>query len=305
MNAKNENKLNMYLVVVDYINTTPPATIALMPDFANLFSNFNADVQLLRSKSESQTSSRIGYRILKTYGKQDLTNYAVFVADCITAYALSIDDFVLLEQMKFTKSDLLKQRDTKTADDAQFILTTATELLPNLASFGIQQDKLDELTTLIETFNANIPLPRVNINKRKLLTKEIEELISSCDAYLMRMDKLVKILQLSEATFYTEYFFSRKIVNNHGRKLALRGYVYDTLGNPISKVTVSVLGLDKETKTTHRGYYEFKTLPVGLQTLSFSQVDYQPLTAQVGIITGQRIDLDITLENQESNTNVA
>jgi hypothetical protein len=305
MNAKNENRLNMYLVVVDYINAASPTTIAAMPDFANIFNRFNNDVQLLRTKSESQTSSRIGYRILKTSGKQDLTVYAIYMADCITAYALSVNDLVLLEQMKFTKSDLLKQRDTKTADDAQFILTKAIEFLTNLTPFGILQSQVDDLNDLIIAFNTNIPLPRVNINKRKLLTKEIEDLIVSCDAFLIRMDKLVNILQLNDETFYTEYYFSRKIVNNHGRKLSLRGYVYDTLGNPINKVKVTVNGLNKETKTTDRGYYEFKNLPAGMQSLTFTQVDYQTLNTQAGIITGERADLNITMEEIATQQNVA
>jgi hypothetical protein len=227
------------------------------------------------------------------------------MADCITAYALSVNDLVLLEQMKFTKSDLLKQRDTKTADDAQFILTKAIEFLTNLTPFGILQSQVDDLNDLIIAFNTNIPLPRVNINKRKLLTKEIEDLIVSCDAFLIRMDKLVNILQLNDETFYTEYYFSRKIVNNHGRKLSLRGYVYDTLGNPINKVKVTVNGLNKETKTTDRGYYEFKNLPAGMQSLTFTQVDYQTLNTQAGIITGERADLNITMEEIATQQNVA
>jgi hypothetical protein len=207
--------------------------------------------------------------------------------------------------MKFTKSGLLKKRDTAMADDAQFILSKGIELLSDLAPFGIKQPQIDEFAAKLLDFNTNIPLPRININKRKLLTKEIEELFTANDAILVRMDRLVDILILIDNVFYVSYYFSRKIVNNNGRKLALRGIVTDTNGNPISSVMINIPAINRETKTTDKGYYEFKSLPAGFHNLTFTRVDYDQTSLQVGTLSGQRVQLDVILEETSSNKNVA
>lgn len=305
MNVKNENRLNMYLVLIQYINTLPAAILALMPSFSEFFAEFTANVNLIRAKNEVQASSRIGYRIMKTAGKLETVTYAIFMADCITAYALSIGDTVLVKQMKFSKSSLLKKRDTAMADDAQFILSIAIENLSVLDTFGIKQEQIDEFTAKIKNFNNNIPLPRIHINKRKMLTKEIANLFTATDAILARMDKLVDILILADNVFYVSYYFNRKVVNNSGRKLSLRGIVSDTNGNPILGVMVNISAINRETKTTDKGYYGFKNLPAGFNEITFSRVDYEKTTTQVGTVSGERVQLDVTLEATTNNRNVA
>jgi hypothetical protein len=296
MKVKNENRLNMYLVLIEYINTLPAAIIALMPGFSEFYTAFTTNVNAIRAKNEVQSSSRTGFRIKKVAGKLDTVTYAIFMADCITAYALSINDTVLVQQMKFSKTALLKKRDTAMADDAQFILSKAVELLAGLESFGIKQQQIDEFTAKIKNFNDNIPLPRININKRKLLTKEIEDLFKATEVILARMDKLIDILILLDQVVYTSYYFSRKVVNNSGRKLALRGIVSDKIGNPITAVVVAITAINRETKTTDKGYYEFKNLPAGFHELTFTRVDYEKTSAKAGTISGQRVQLDVTME---------
>ena len=305
MNVQNENRLNMYLVLEEYINTVPAETIDTMPGFSQFYTEFTTNVNLIRAKSEVQSSNRVGYRMMKSAGKLETVTYAIFTADCITAYALSKNDTVLVEQMKFSKTALLKKRDTAMADDAQFILSKAIEFSRDLEPFGIKQQQIDEFTAKLTAFNTNIPLPRININKRKLLTKEIEELFIATEAILTRMDKLVDIKIISDNVFYVSYYFSRKVVNNNGRKLALRGIVYDTNGNPITSVMIKIPAINREAKTTDKGYYEFKSLPAGIHDLNFTRVDYEQTNLQVGTLSGQRVQLDVTMEATTSNKNVA
>jgi len=305
MKNPQENKLSMYIVLSEYLSTVPAQTIASMPQFEQFFADFNANVQKLRSKSEYQSASRIGYSRNKTEGKEETITYANNMAACISAYALSIGNEVLAEELKFTKSGLAKQRDTKTADDANFILTKGIEYLEFLSPFGIKQQQIDKLTDVLAYFNANIPLPRARINARKLLTKQIADLFITNDLLLKRMDSLVNTLELTDNTFYTSYYFSRRIVNNNGRKLSLRGFVLDTNGNPIVGVKVEIPTIRRVAKTTEKGYYEFKNLPAGFQNLIFNRVDYIETSRLVGIVSGQRVQLDVTLEATENKQDVA
>jgi hypothetical protein len=262
-------------------------------------------LQIIQAKSELQSASRLGYGMLKTAGKEEAVYYAMNMNDCIAAYAVAINDTVLGQQMKFTKSALLKKRDTTTFDDLQFLLSKGIELLNNLEPYGISQTQIDNLTTVIETFHTNIPVPRNNIVKNKMLNKDIKEQFTICNGFISRMDKLVKIIKLTNNPFFTEYFFCRKTINNHGRKLALRGVISDANGNPISSVTVSIPTLDKITKTTNKGYYEFKNLPKGLQSLDFARVDYDTTTRTVGILASTRVQLDVTMAAAINSEDVA
>jgi len=305
MTNAQENKLSMYLVLSDYLSTVLAETLQSMPQFEQFFAEFKAGVQKLRQKSEIQSASRLGYRINKTEGKEETITYALNMASCITAYALSVDNEVLVEELKFTKSKLDKQRDTKTADDAQFILNKGIEYLQFLAPFGIKQPQIDKLTEVLAYFNLQIPQPRAKINARKLITREIFDLFIIIDTVLKRMDKLVDTMELVDNTFYTSYYFSRKIVNTHGRKLSVRGFVYDTNGNPIPGVIVDIFEIRRKAKTTAKGYYEFKNLPPGFQNLNFSRVDYLETNRLVGIVSGQRVQLDVTMEQSENKQDVA
>lgn len=306
MNAKNENRLNMYLVMQEFLNTVPATTLDTMPGFGDFFANFTTNVELIRTKNESQQASRVGYRMMKSAGKRDTVTNAIFVANCINAYALSANNLVLEQQIKFTKSELLKKRDSAMADDVQFIISKAIEYLAEVTPFGIKQEQINELTTKLENYNANIPLPRVNINKRKLLTKEINELFIATDAILTRMDSLVDIMVITDNDFYVTYYYSRKIVNNHGRKLSLRGYVTTTTTeSPIVGVKVTIPALNAETKTTERGYYEFKNLPAGMHNLIFNRVDFVETRKQAGVISGQRVQLNVTMNEAQATNKVA
>lgn len=305
MEAKNENRLNMYLVLIQYVNTIAGGILTSMPGFPQFFADFTANVNLIRSKNENQSSNRIGYRLIKTAGKLDTVTYAIYVASCITAYAQSINDTVLIKQMKFTKSALLQKRDTAMADDVQFILSKTIELLVNLELFGIKQLQIDELTAKLNNFNTNIPLPRANINKRKMLTNEIKKVFTATDVILARMDSLVDIKINTDNEFYVSYYFARKIINNHGRKLAIRGVVTSALNNPIEGVNIAIPALGLVTKATAKGYYEFKNLPAGLHSLYFTRVDFEETKRLVGILSGQRVQLDVTMNDVKTSNKVA
>jgi uncharacterized membrane protein len=70
----------------------------------------------------------------------------------------------------------------------------------------------------------------------------------------------------------------------------------DTNGNPITSVTVKIPTINRETKTTNKGYFEFKNLPKGMQNLIFSRVDFQTTNRHIGIVSGKRLELNLTME---------
>jgi len=305
MNKVEENNLSMYYVVIDTINNTPQQIMALMPGSVEIADNFKAIVQKIHQKNESLTANRLVPRIIKTFEKETSITLALNLAAAIKAYALSIDDVQLTKDMKFTKSSLYYIRDTESVDKIQFILSKGNELLAQLAPFGVTDNTIVELKDALEKYKEFIPAPRKVTINRKQINDEIKVLFKNAKNTLLRLDALVDILKLSHNEFYKDYFDSRKVINNHGRKLSLRGYIYDTNNNPIQGVLVKINDLKRATKSTEKGYYEFKNLPVGIQNVTFSRVDFKNQTQSVGIVAGQRVQLNVVLQSQENKQDVA
>jgi hypothetical protein len=305
MDAKKENRLNMYLVLIQFLSNVSAGIINSMPGFGNLLTTFTENVNKINLKAELQAANRLVFAQMKTAGKEQAVNLAINLAACIKAYASSVNNSVLESDMKFTKSQLLRKRDTSAVQNMQFILTKEIANLAALEPFGITQTEIDEVTTALDNFITNIPLPRTIATDNVMLTQEIEQLFKENDKVLEEMDKLVNIKRLTENAFFINYYLKRKVINYHGPKLALRGIITDTAGNPIPNVVISIPALNVETKSTDKGYYEFKKLPKGIQNLIFTRVNFVTTSRQVGIISGERVQLNLTLDNSTSSSDAA
>lgn len=305
MDAKKENRLNMFRVLIQFFLNLTAGIIDSMPGFGNLLTTFTENVNKIDVKAEIQAANRAIFQLLKTAGKEEAVALAINMANCVRALAASLNNEALELDMKFTKTKLLRKRDNATVHDVQFILNKAIENTAALAPFGITQTEIDQLTTVLENFIANIPLPRLSQTENAMITLEIDQLFKENDKILEEMDKLVNIKIITNNFFYKNYYKNRKVINYHGRKLALRGIVTNTAGIPIQNVIVRIPSLQLETKSTEKGYYEFKNLPKGIQNLSFAKVDFVTQNRHVGIVTGERVQLNIILDNTSSSSNAA
>ena len=305
MNAKKENRLSMFIVLIKYLVNLSAGIIDSMPGFGNLLTTFTDNVNLIKSKVEQQAANRVVFQLMKTAGKLEAVTLAINMINCIRAYAASVNNEVLEENMKFTRSKLLRKRDNLTAADIQFILSKAIEHLDGLEPFGIKQPQIDQLTEALANFVTNIPLPRISKTDNAMITLEIEKLFKENDAILEEMDKLVNIKIITNNFFYKNYYLNRKVINYHGRKLAVRGVIKDTAGNPIPNVVISIPALNISTKSTEKGYYEFKNLPKGIQNLVFTKVDFITTSRHIGITSGERVQLNLTLDSSSSSSDAA
>ncbi len=296
MTAYQENRFSMLLVILDYLSKVSPALLASMPEFVTTLTLVNEKVEALRLKNEQQRKMITGYRIEKTAGKLEATNTGLNVAQIIRAYAVANNDVVLENEMKYTKSVLLRKRDNDTAADLAAIINKAMLLQSDIAPFGATPAVLEKATTDLNNFISNIPLPRANINARKVITQDIKILFREIAVNLKFMDDLVLTKRISDNEFYRAYTANRKVVNNHGKKLALRGIITDANSKPIAGVTVAVRDIKVETKSTDKGYYEFKNLPKGTQIITFSRAGFITQSIPVAIIATQRAEQNVTLQ---------
>lgn len=305
MNIKHGNRVRMYQVIITFLEAAPVAIINTMPGFAQFLTDFKSNVDQINLKSVTKANNPKAITIIKAKSREEAAVLALNMANCLTAFALSAKNQVLEAQMKFTKTDFKKKRDQELAATLNLIRTKATQNAANLVPYGITQVEINQYTTAVENYIKNIPSTRANINTRKELTEQIAALFKNCEEQLRRMDALVEIKKLTNNKFYKNYHLNRKVVKTNTRRLSIRGIVTDENNNPISKVLVSIPTLKLETKTTKKGYFEFKKIPKGIQNLTFTHVNFEETKHHVGITTGYRVQVEINMKEIKRNQDVA
>jgi len=290
----------MYYVVEDFLATVPAATIAIMPEFADKLSAFTTTVSEIRSKSESQTTNRIGYRMVKDDLKLDMTKNAIDVATRVKAYAININDVVLREEMYQRISNLYRRPDTVCADICRYIYGRAKDLVGNLTDYGVTGVMLDTLENSINDYTAYIPKPRAGIVERKQATNEMHGLFTDSDMVLKNMDALVTMLQFSEPEFYATYFSSRKIIRPGYRTVALRGFITDTDGLPLPKVAVIIEDTDITRKSTSSGAFEVKDLASGMYNIVMQKSGYADVRTIVAVTATERTVFSTVMEAESA-----
>lgn len=302
MNSRQEDRLSMYIVVDNYLQNADSATLALMPNFSSLFNRFRNNVDLIRSKSFEQGLNRKGNRMTKEEYRNLLIERALNVSNRVKAYASEENNLVLKQEVTFNYTSLNRLRDAYLPDVCQGIHTIAVANLANLATYGVTEPLLNALRETILGYNSYLPLPRTGIVTRKLLTEQIAELFKENTTLIDRLDELVEMIKTDNPEFVKNYFFSRKIVDTGHVKLALRGTIVDQDGMPINKVTITVATIpEQETKSTDKGYYQFKTLPDGQYQLLFKREGYYTESLIVNILHTTRLQCNLIMQAVEES----
>ena len=300
MKSTQEDKLSMEIVVVDLINNTDPTIVAKMPNFDSLSTDFSKNVDKLREFKNGQTLNRTGNRMSKEQLREQMTQLGFITSAKVCAYAIAIDDEVLEMEVTYTYSNLQYLRDTDIADTCQSIYEIAQANLANLTDYGVTAASLLELKDSIDLYNVMLPKTRAGIVTQTIFTDKIVEVFEENEKLLFRMDKLVTMLKFEEATFFDEYFKSRRIVSTGHRKLSLKGKITNELGQPIDNVTITIETPTPETtKSTELGNYQFKTAIAGVFPVTFKRDGY--ITERVFLVftPNVRVDFNVVLKLAE------
>ena len=305
MNQLQERKRSMYYVVQDFLATVPAATLATMPEFDTKLTTFTDTVALITQQSESQSTNRVGFRLVKEDLKLTMVRNAINIAARIKAYAVNTNDAVLRVEISQRMSYLMKKPDTVCADICRFVQNKGTELLTDLATYGVTTALLTDLNKSINYYVDSIPKPRAGIVAKKQATTQMRLLFTNSDTVLKEMDTLVTMLQFTEPDFYATYFSSRKLINPGYRTLSIRGTITDNLGMPVqkAKVTIESLGITKQ--TTEKGGFEIKDMKSGLYALAVSKPGYQDTRTIVAVTATERTQFNAVLKPDDANQEVA
>ena len=309
MNGKQEIKLTMEMAVRDELNINSTIT-ATIPGFATYFTPFVANITQIQNISEQQGFSKKGISGNKKQLRTLMIVQGKDIASKVEAYAMNVNNAVLVSEIHFTESDLTKLAATELRDDCQKIYDRANTNIAALATYGITAAILTAFQTAINNFNVSIPKPKLGVAERKQLTSQLTSLFAANDSLLISIDKLIETVRVSQPSFYGVYKNSRKLTDTGIHKLVLKVKVIDSSdNNPIKNVElrfVKVNAADQKTilpdvkpivhKTATHGGVNVKHLAEGAYSVTLTKNGYKSKNIIVNITHGEMAVVEVVME---------
>lgn len=297
MNSKQEAKLNMYDAVLTHCQANA-AIVATVPAFQTAVDSFEDIVDDLRTAAQNELQAISGFTEDKTQQRADLIELTLDVAGAIHAYASSVDNLVLKDQVKLVYSDLNRLKDELLGPACSNILDAANANAAAIVPFGVTAAKITSLEDAIDDYISAVPAHRNAVSNRSSAGEQIKQLLKDGDNLLKnQLDKLALQFKSTHPNFYNSYRSNRVILDAATSSTQVSGIVREQgSNNPLSGVQVQVDNETYVTTTNSSGEYILKIPVPGEYNITFSKEGYQTQTQEeIEITLGQTTSLDITL----------
>lgn len=190
MNDQQENRLSRNEKITsfldkhkDELNATPAIGAALLPQLIALN-------QKMRSDDEHAVQDNTGYADSKEDTEEKLENMTDHVGSGLESYADDADDFVLMNSVEFTLSQIQAFRDNRLLQYAQFVYGKATDknIQPVLtADHNISVEDIETLGKLIGNYETALPLPQQTKGESVAWGKQVDRDLAEADKILVRI----------------------------------------------------------------------------------------------------------------------
>lgn len=276
MQAKQKAKLNMYRVIEKHC-VDNAEIIAITPAFQAAFNLFKAQIVVITGLVQQSDLKTGGIATDKDNYKQKLCQIATDTANSIYAFASTVDNQTLKEEMNFTVSKLLQTRDDQLAPRCQNIHDRGRAFMDDLGDYGINDDVLKALQKAINNYSAEIPKTRSAVSIRKTSFSNLAKAFKTADDILRnRMDKLVGTFRAEHPEFVATYEAGRVIVDASRTTTQLKGKITaEADGKEIKNATVTIVELNLKAVSDSHGDYSFKPVKNGKFTIRVSAEGYQ------------------------------
>ena len=297
MDSRQEAKLNMYRTVQLFCNNNNAIT-ATNPAFTTAFAAFTAKISNIISTATSESQVITGIATDKTVLKKNLCQSATDIAALIFAYASSINNNTLKQEVNYAYSDFFRLKDDLLAPTAKNIHNAATANLPALAPFGVTAAMLSALQTTINAYSTSVPTPRNAKAIKATYTANIKQLIKETDSILKnQLDKLAVSFKTTQPDFYNSYLNTRIIIDPSKTETQIKGTVVQEGSNtPIIKAAVNLAGpTGGSTQTDTAGKFIFKPVIPGNYQIKVSAEGYTSTDITFDVKLGQAVNQVIAL----------
>jgi len=216
MTSRQEDKLSMGLTVQKTCDRYA-TVIATIPAFVTALGDLGVRIQKIKANAEIQSGKTDGITLDKQRLKIALCDKAFEVASAVSSYASTVKNAELAGKVGFSKSELMRSRDTETATLCTNIRTAATANLAALADYAVTAADLTDLAQKISAYETAVANPQNARVSKKTATDNIEAEFVEFDNILNnRMDTLIPKFAAASPDFVKDYTNARTIVDSGG-----------------------------------------------------------------------------------------
>ena len=297
MTAKQEAKLNMYHAVVTFCDDNT-AIVTTVPAFETALTAAKTKLAAIVTTAQLEAQVIAGIAMDKEQLRSNLCQQARDMASVVFAYASSINNNELKEQVNFSFTDLRRLRDDQLAPVAQNIYNAANDNLVALATYGITAPILTTYQDSIDDYQAVVPGPRNATSLRATYKANLKTLFADTDTILkLQMDKIAVQFKTTNPDFYNTYVNNRIIVDAGTSSTQVAGTVTSNAGGlPVIGVIITVKNQSYTATTGGDGSYTLKIPVPGLYDIDYTHAAYVPKTiSNVQLLLGQSTPLDVVL----------
>ena len=310
MTTIQEDKLSMYYVVkntCEKYQTTWTANAV----FAATYNLWAAKIPLIEQNRDAQLLETTGITTDKTTKRNSMTDKALFMINRMQSYANVVTNPELLENIKYSASDLKKKRDSDVIGICNIVTAKANANVTALATYGVTAAMITELQAAITAYMAVLAKPKVAKSQTKTATENLAKLFKEADDILnQRLDLDIELFKATKPEFHSQYKTARMIVSLGGTPVSVLGSVIATgSGEPLNGVVFTFVpennalmkaaGHEKVKpivkKSADKGKFRASLIENSYR-VTIEKLGFKKQELMITVVNGETTFLDIELE---------
>jgi len=213
MQNRVKNKLQMYQAVRRVLQSNNEKWNGLTA-FQNAVIQFSQKVTELESLTYKKSKALVGIKSTRDRKREEVTDMALRVSNCLYAYASHLLDEKLKAEVKYSPTKLKYAPIATFLQIVNGLINHANDHVEELEDYGINQEFIEDMTLTYMEFVEIANLPRQAVISRKVLSHNIKATISDIDDVLKdQLDKLIIIFTNDAPSFVFTYDSARTIID--------------------------------------------------------------------------------------------
>jgi len=309
MTDKQESKYKMCLEVDKFFveNFKFDADKSILEQHYNKFHSENED---LGKNVEIQETDITGYAERKQAHKKELAQIDYEYSSALRSYANDTDNTPLYNEFKLAVSKISILSDLKIVEYSNSLLSQLGTHQKVVEPYGVSEADIKNLSQKTSAYSDLLLEPQAHKDKITVATQNIKGLMQSIDQILERsLDLDMEQYKMSEPQLYDAYQKARQIHDAQTTHLSIIGTVEDADSDCDGAEDCSLQHVKgtvkfragKEWKemyctSTEKGNYQFKGIPDGKCTLTFTLEYYDTVVVESVVYSDKATTLDIKLK---------
>ncbi len=303
MTKRQAERLNMIQVVIQYCELNVAATAAIIA-FALTLAAIKAKQLLINQLNQLTLPGTTGVTADTKLVRQALIDIALQLSAAVSAYANSVSNNTLLQEVNYTESELKRLKKDDLDDACQSIHDGALSNILVAADFGYDAADVTALATALLVYRNAQQNPRQTEIAIKSANSQIKTAITFTVNSLLKgqLDKMAKTLKKTNPNFLEGYTNARQIVNLPSDTTGVTGQVIESsISEPVPSASVKLFdryGTTPLYQTTTDTSGNFSIIPVspGDYRTEVTATGLQPyVDYTLHLSPGQQVSLVISL----------